>query len=113
MVTMALKTHNDDEKILFPDITGQLGAYVYESQKRFGMYSNSIDAAINFFNHNAYYNIHNVFHANRCFKKGPDCYAHLPDQPSIIPRLEFNKYPDNWYDWNGDIEKRTMFRFYS
>ena len=66
-----------------------------------------------YFASNALVNVHRVTHANRCFKKGAECYANLPAAESTSTNIlycdpeEFDIWSDCW----GNKEKRWMFRF--
>ena len=67
--------------------------------------------AIRYFAGNAITNVHLTTHANRCFKKGVECYANLPDGVSETEKLIYSQEYDVWSDWCGNKEKRHMLRF--
>ena len=90
----------------------RLDRYVYEDHKNFSWTKeNSKAKAIRYFASNALVNMHLVSHAKRCFKKGPECFASLPDTVSENADILYNDECDYWSDWCGRKEKRLMFLF--
>ena len=65
--------------------------------------------ALQYFSSNALTNIHFVSHSSRCFKKGSECYANLPDAVTESESIIYNEEFDTWSDWCGRKEKRWMF----
>jgi hypothetical protein len=65
-----------------------------------------------YFAGNALTNVHLTKHTQHCFKKGPECYANLPDGVSESATLIYNVGPGLWSDWRGSKEKRYMIRFH-
>jgi hypothetical protein len=72
---------------------------------------NDYNQAIRYLVGNAITNVHLTTHANRCFKKGSECYANLPDGVSDTSKLVFNTEFDLWSNWCGDTEERFMLKF--
>lgn len=70
------------------------------------------EIAFRYFVNNAVVNIHCPTHARRCFKKGEECYANLPELPCLKNKLHFKEQPDTWYDYKGLHDLRWMFRYY-
>ena len=72
-----------------------------------------VSVARRYFASNALVNVHRVTHANRCFKKGAECYANIPAVESPATNIlycdpeEFDIWSDCW----GNKERRWMFRF--
>ncbi len=69
------------------------------------------EQSIRYFIGNAITNVHLTKHTQRCFKKGPECYANLPDGVSESYTLVYNKEYDLWSNWCGMKEPRFMIRF--
>lgn len=69
------------------------------------------EESLRYFVGNAITNVHLTTHANRCFKKGAECYANLPDGVSETEKLIYSEEYDVWSDWCGNKEKRHMLRF--
>ena len=89
-----------------------LDKQVYEMQKDFSwMVKNDRSKAVRYFACNALVNMHLVTHATRCFKKGPECFANLPDCVSDSTKIVYNNEYDIWANWCGEKKKRYMFRF--
>jgi hypothetical protein len=115
IVTRALDLHlgNKNKAFEFPDVSKRLDRYVYESQKNMRWLDDTpYEQACRYFAANALVNIHFVTHTNRCFKKGSECYANLPDGVLEKANISYVEEPDIWPDWQGRREKRYMFRFY-
>ena len=66
--------------------------------------------ALRYFASNALTNVHFVSHSTRCFKKGSECYANLPDAVTLNEEIIYNDESDLWSDWLGRKEIRWMFR---
>jgi hypothetical protein len=109
-----------DNDFCFPDTdkNKRLHKLVYELQKSFDwLDDDNADAELylakRYFASNALVNAHRVTHANRCFKKGAECYANIPAAGSPCTNIlycdpeEFDIWSDCW----GNKEKRWMFRF--
>ena len=97
----------------FPDRIRRLDRFVYEEQKNFSsVFDNTKENAIRYFANNAVSNVHNFWHAPRCFKKGRECYTNLPEVVFEKIEMLFCEEPDIWSDWCGMKEPRYMFRFY-
>jgi hypothetical protein len=115
IVSNALTVHLGKETnvLSFPEgNVKRLDRQVYEYQKDFSWYKrNDRNKAIRYFASNALVNVHLVTHTTRCFKKGPECYACLPDSVSDSTKLIFNEDCDFWSNWVGVKETRFMFRF--
>ena len=116
IVSLAMNTHlahSDSQCICFPDSTKRLDRHVYEMQKDFSWPDKSgKEKAVRYLASNALVNVHYATHANRCFKKGPECYANLPERPFDLTEIVYCDEPDVWSDWCGHKEHRFMFRFY-
>jgi hypothetical protein len=107
--------HHLDPRIEYSSKDRLLDKYVYEFQKDQQWYKNSSQKEIDlrYFAANAKVNLHNVTHANRCFKGGKkECYANLPEQSFSRTLLDFETVPDDWCDALGNETKRYMFRIY-
>lgn len=98
----------------FPDTSSRrLDRHVFEMHKDFAWQNGSdYDIARRYFAGNALTNVHLTTHANRCFKKGAECYAYLPESVMECAKIVYNEEPDVWSNWCGIKEKRFMFRFY-
>jgi hypothetical protein len=68
------------------------------------------DQALRYFASNALVNLHAVTHASRCFKKGSECYANLPEQRFDETTITHNEEYDTWFDYMGHTSKRNMFK---
>jgi hypothetical protein len=119
IVANALNCHLGKESgciMPFPDTRKRLDQHVYEMHKDFDWTETSetsdYDEALRYFASNALVNVHLVQHANRCFKKGAECYANLPDAVSKKGTIVFNEEEDQWSNYLGFKEPRYMFRFY-
>jgi hypothetical protein len=126
IVSNALSTHlgNPGQRISFPqgNDTKRLDRFVYEMGKDFSWYDDGDpdipgnveerqrSKALRYFASNALTNVHFVSHCTRCFKKGSECYANLPDAVSDKDEIIYNKEFDVWSDWCGRKECRWMFR---
>jgi hypothetical protein len=75
------------------------------------MLNTEYDKSLRYFACNALVNSHLVTHANRCFKKGTECYANLPDSVRTEVKIQYNNETDLWPDWCGNKENRYMFQF--
>ena len=114
IVSKALSIHcgNGECNYNYPDVSYRLDRYVYELQKNFTWtYGDETQKARRYFASNALSNIHLVKHTRRCFKKGPECYANLPDKVTEGIDIIYTDEDDLWSDWYGEREKRRMFRF--
>jgi hypothetical protein len=79
-----------------------LDRVVYEMEKDFSwMDRSNYEQLVQYFAGNAATNVHLTKHTQRCFKKGPECYANLLDGVSEFAILVYNKEPDVWSDWKG------------
>jgi Helitron helicase-like domain at N-terminus len=114
IISNALNVHlgNSNCTFIFPDQSiKRLDKYVYEQQKDFEwMIKDEYDQAVRYFACNALVNVHLTTHAARCFKKGSECFANLPDSSSESIEIQYNEDYDVWSDWCGNKEKRYMFR---
>ena len=115
VITNALNVHLGKGNSLFgypeskTDVK-RLDWYVYECQKDFEWYKKSdYEKALRYFACNVQSNAHFVNHATRCFKKGLECFANLPDSPCEFTEILFNDEFDDWYDWKGMNKRRSMF----
>jgi hypothetical protein len=75
------------------------------------MERNEYSQSIRYFAGNAITNVHLTKHSQRCFKKGAECYANLPDGISESDVIVYADEYDMWSDWCGNKEKRMMLRF--
>jgi hypothetical protein len=89
-----------------------LDRIVYEMGKDFSwMDQSDYQQSIRYFVGNAATNVHFTTHAQRCFKKGPECYTNLPDGVSESYKLVYAKEFDVWSTWCGLKQKRWVVRF--
>jgi hypothetical protein len=112
IVENAINVHlGKHQKFSFPDgNVKRLDKSVYEMQKNFSWYkSDDYTKAVRYFACNALVNVHFVTHATRCFKKGEECYANLPESVSENVNILYNAEPDVWSNWLGEKEKRFIF----
>ena len=110
IVSLALLTHNRVPG--FPDGTVRhLDKHVYELQKDFSWMTKSRRwQAKRYLACNSLVNMHLVNHTSRCFKKGPDCYANLPEPVSEQVNIFYSPTADMWSNWLGIKSERYMFR---
>jgi hypothetical protein len=115
IVENALNVHigNHENKFKFPERRCEpLDRIVYEMGKDFAwMERNDYEQSIRYFAGNAITNVHLTKHSQRCFKKGSECYANLPDGISESDEIVYAHEYDVWSDWCGNKEKRFMLRF--
>ena len=112
VVATAIKCHMGDA-FGFPDRNKRLERLLYESYKHHTYWAESKDIiAFRYFVSNALVNVHLPCHATRCFKKGPECYANLPDSVTPKTQIVFEDESDLWADCFANRERRFMFRFY-
>jgi hypothetical protein len=115
IIENALNVHlgNEQNIFQFPEKRCQpLDRIVYEMGKDFSwMERNDFDQSIRYFAGNAITNVHLTKHSKRCFKKGPECYANLPDGISGTDTVVYSTEWDKWSDWCGNKEPRLMLRF--
>jgi len=119
IIKTALNVHfgtppNKENPFHFPEGSRikRLDREVYEMQKDFSwLDGDDLSKARRYFACNALVNVHYTTHANRCFKRGSECYAHLPDQVTDYTQIFYNEEFDLWSDCWGNKEKRYMFRF--
>ena len=115
IVSLALTTHigKDTKKIPYPEgNVKRLDRFVYEQQKKYSWDNeDEYSKAVRYLAANALTNIHSTTHSKRCFKKGAECYANLPDGVSEAVQILYNTEKDVWSNWLGEKEWRTMFRF--
>jgi Helitron helicase-like domain at N-terminus len=110
VVTLALKTHMGAQ-YAYPDWNRRLEASVYTSGQDLDWMEHSLeDQAMQYFAANALVNLHNVTHASRCFKKGSECYANLPEPKNEHVTIIHNEEYDVWSDWMGLKQNRQMFK---
>jgi hypothetical protein len=112
IVENAINVHlGQHQKYSFPDgNVKRLDKAVYEMQKNFSWcLSDDYSKAVRYFASNALVNVHFVTHATRCFKKGDECYANLPDSSADSVKLLYNGEPDVWSNWFGAKENRYIF----
>lgn len=98
----------------FPEGNNQkrLDRLVYELQKNFDWLDDPAELqALRLFASSALVNVHLTCHANRCFKKGSECYANIPDQITDSTQILYNDEYDIWTDCWGNKSPRYMFRF--
>jgi hypothetical protein len=102
-----------ENQFRFPERRYQpLDRIAYEMGKDFSWIDGTnYEQSIRYFVGNAITNVHLTNHTQRCFKKGPECYANLPDGVSDSYRLVYNKDYDLWSNWCGMKEPRFMLRF--
>ena len=115
VVSTALNCHLGEGSLLygFPDSKKRLDQYVYNLQKNRNWTKESdYTRALRYFSANALVNVHLPCHATRCFKKGSECYANLPDVATENTLLTFEEEHDLWADCFANRERRFMFRFY-
>jgi hypothetical protein len=127
IVSKALSYHfgkSGEPRIMFPEgnATKRLDRFVYEYGKDFSWHDDGDSEvlgnvsdrqrskALRYFASNALTNVHFVSHATRCFKKGSECYANLPDAVTDYDQIIYNDEVDVWSDWCGRKEERWMFR---
>jgi hypothetical protein len=115
IVENALTVHlgNSKNQFQFPERRVQpLDRLVYEMGKDFSWIGgNDYDQSRRYFAGNAITNVHLTKHTQRCFKKGSECYANLPDGISESDVIVYNEDPNSWSDWSGIKEERFMLRF--
>ena len=115
IIQNALNVHlgNKGIKFIFPETKCQpLDRIVYEMGKDFSWTDrNDYEQSIRYLCGNAITNVHLTKHTQRCFKKGDECYANIPDGISETNLLVYNEEYDLWSDWCGNKEKRYMLRF--
>ena len=113
IVSRALQAHHKDSKYQYPDFNRRLDAKVNAMGNDFNWTELSPEQrALRYFSCNALVNLHSVTHASRCFKKGSECYANLPDRREDAIAFIYNEDHDVWSDWLGHKSKRYMFRVY-
>ena len=116
IVENALNHHLDgspERAYEYPDWTKRLDRNVFEMHKHFEWNLGSdYEKARHYFASNALVNIHSVTHANRCFKKGAECYANLPDAVMEELKIFHNTDFDVWSNHLGEKTRKYMFRFY-
>jgi len=115
IIANALNVHlgkHTNKVFSFPDgVVKHLDRIVYEMQKDFAwMEKDDKSKALRYFASNALTNVHLISHASRCFKKGPECYANLPEAVSESVKIVYNEEGDLWSDCFGRKEFRYMFR---
>jgi hypothetical protein len=89
-----------------------LDRIVYEMGKDFlWIERNDYNQLIRYFAGNAITNVHLTKHTQRCFKKGAECYANLPDGISQSDKTVYSWVCDVWSDCFGNKEDRYMLRF--
>ena len=115
IIATAISTHlgKNVRTIPFPEgNVSRLDRFVYEISKDFTWdMKNEFSKALRYFASNALTNVHLTTHSKRCFKKGSECYANLPDAVCDTAKIMFNPEIDCWTNWYGEKEARTMFRF--
>jgi hypothetical protein len=115
IVENALNVHlgNQKPEFRFPEKRCQpLDRIVYEMGKDFSWTDrNEYDQSIRYFAGNAITNVHLTKHTQRCFKKGNECYANIPDGISESDIIVYNKEYHLWIDWCGNQQNRWMIRF--
>ena len=115
IVSSAISTYvgKNSRTIGFPEgNVRRLDRFVYEQQKDFTWDKrDNIYKAVRYLAANALTNVHLSTHTKRCFKKGAECYANLPDGVSESVQILYNTESNWWSNWCGRKEKRTMFRF--
>jgi len=114
IIANALNIHlgkHTNKVFSFPDgVVKHLDRIVYEMQKDFAwMEKDDKSKALRYFASNALTNVHLISHATRCFKKGPECYANLPEAVSESVKIVYNEERDLWSDYYGRKEFRYMF----
>ena len=67
--------------------------------------------SIQYFVGNVVINVHLTTHAQRSFKKGPECYANIPDGVSESYKLVYTQEFDIWSTWCGLKQIRWVVRF--
>jgi len=115
VVSTAIKCHMGANETIFgfPDRNKRLERYLYESYKNYSWWEEAEDlVAFRYFVSNAMVNVHLPCHATRCFKKGEECYANLPDSVNDKTRIVFEDEPDLWADCFANRKLRFMLRFY-
>jgi hypothetical protein len=116
IVTTALNYHfgrPNSNLFCYPDNSKRLDRLVYEDMKDFNWYSNTAaQKERRYFASNASVNVHSWRHATRCFKKGCECFACLPEVPNDKGKLSYAEDIDLWSDYKGVNQPRSMFRFY-
>ena len=112
VVSCALKTHMG-QRYDFPDWNRRLDTKAYEYGCDMDWMDSSPEKqAMRYFSLNALVNLHSVTHANRCFKKGSECYANLPEPRCDDVKICYNEEPDVWSNWMGHKQEMYMFRIY-
>ena len=113
IISNALNIHLGKRKreFVFPEgVVKRLDQFVYEQQKDFGWHLMAEhDRSLRYFAANVLTNSHLETHANRCFKKSNECFAKLPEEPCEKTSILYNDVIDQWFDWKGMREERTMF----
>ena len=54
-----------------------------------------------FAGNDALYNFHLPNHTNQCFRKSPECFANLPEEPFKILKLHYEEEMISCADWCG------------
>ena len=117
IIQNALNVHlgNKGIKFVFPETKCQpLDRIVYEMGKDLSWTDRTDhEQSIRYLAGNTITNVHLTKHTQRCFKKGDECYANIPDGTSDKYVLVYNQEYDLWSDWCGFKQKRWMLHFQS
>ena len=119
IVENALRLHlgKHGDKVIpfnFPKVENKrLDMHVYEMQKDFlWMTGDEKTLAKRYFASNALSNFHLPWHTSRCFKKGSECFANLPEQPFEETKIQYSDEMFLSSDGCGNRKKIGIFRFY-
>ena len=117
LIASALNTHlgkKNHDRFKFPEYqVKHLDFVVYEMHKDFEWTEGTEkEKAIRYFAANTISNMHFTTHATRCFKKGPECFANLPDVPSEKFQVLYDTDNYTWTDYLGNKEIRSIFRLH-
>ena len=112
----ALNTHLgcNETTFVYPETEVKwLDKFIYNIQKDFHWPDRTKKViALCQFVSNALTNIHHVSHATRCFKKGNECYANLPNSMTDSVNILYNEEDQNvWTNWCREKGIHCMFQF--
>ena len=114
IIANALNVHigkHTNKVFSFPDgVVKHLDHIVYEMQNDFSlMDKDDKTKALRYVNSNALTNVCLVSHETRSFKKGPECYANLPEAVSDSIKIIYNEEGDRWSDCLAGRKPDTCF----
>lgn len=99
-------------KFQFPDLNARLDNYLFNEQMNVDWCTQIPKLQQRrYFMGSVFHNHHLTTHTKRCFAKGCQCYAKLPDIPCKDDAFDFKAVPDEWFDLFGESTEYMMFRF--